>query len=149
MKDKKMKTFLLAILVVIGVSQFSQAQELGIRFGDAWGGHYAVDAVFGLGQFSRVHADVSFGNNGVGVEALWDLLYKPLEKNLYWYVGVGPSAYLGDPFALAVSGEIGLEYRFDFPMVIGADWRPSFIVIEKTDFEAGWFGLNIRYVFGK
>jgi hypothetical protein len=144
-----MKTFLLAILVVIGFSQFSQAQEVGIRFGDAWGGHYAVDAVFGLGQFSRIHADVSFGNDGVGVEALWDLLYKPLEKNLYWYVGVGPSAYLGDPFALAVSGEIGLEYRFDFPMVIGADWRPSFIIIEETDFEAGWFGLNIRYVFGK
>ncbi|MBP9119694.1 MAG: hypothetical protein KBF59_02395, partial [Ignavibacterium sp.] len=94
-------------------------------------------------------ADVSFGNHGVGVEALWDLLYKPLEKNLYWYVGVGPSAYLGDPFALAVSGEIGLEYRFDFPMVIGADWRPSFIIIEETDFEAGWFGLNVRYVFGK
>ncbi|MCK7526415.1 MAG: hypothetical protein MZV64_56865 [Ignavibacteriales bacterium] len=96
-----MKTFLLAILVVIGLSQFSQAQELGIRFGDAWGGHYAVDGVFGLGQFSRIHADVSFGNDGVGVEALWDLLYKPLEKNLYWYVGVGPSAYLGDPFALS------------------------------------------------
>ena len=144
-----MKTFLLAILVVIGVSQFSQAQELGIRFGDAWGGHYAVDAVFGLGQFCLVDGAVPFGNVGVCVEALWDLLYKPLEKNLYWYVGVGPSAYLGDPFALAVSGEIGLEYRFDFPMVIGADWRPSFIVIEKTDFEAGWFGLNIRYVFGK
>jgi len=34
-------------------------------------------------------------------------------------------------------------------MVIGADWRPSFIIIEETDFEAGWFGLNVRYVFGK
>jgi len=30
-----------------------------------------------------------------------------------------------------------------------ADWRPSFIIIENTDFEAGWFGFNVRYVFGK
>lgn len=144
-----MKTLLLAIFVVLGVSQFSQAQEVGIRFGDAWGGHYAVDGVFGLGEFSRIHADVSFGNDGVGVEALWDILYKQLGNGVNWYVGVGPSAYLGNPFALAISGEIGLEYHFYFPVAVGVDWRPSFIIIKETDFEAGWFGLNIRYVFGK
>jgi len=144
-----MKTFLLVILVVVGFSQFSQAQEVGIRFGDAFGGHYAVDGVFGLGEFSRIHADVSFGNDGVGVEALWDLLYRPLGQGFNWYVGVGPSVYLGDPFALAVSGEIGIEYHFDFPLAVGVDWRPSFIIIEETDFEAGWFGLNVRYVLGK
>ena len=144
-----MNKLLLAVLVVIGLSQFVNAQEVGIRFGDAFGGHYAVDAVFGLGEFSRIHADVSFGNDGVGVEALWDLLYRPLGDGFNWYVGVGPSAYLGDPFALAASGEIGIEYHFDFPLAVGVDWRPSFIIIEKTDFEAGWFGLNIRYVFGK
>jgi len=144
-----MKKLLLAAIVFIGISQFAQAQEVGIRFGDAWGGHYAVDAVFGLGEFSRVHADVSFGNNGVGVEALWDLLYRPLGDGFNWYVGVGPSAYLGDPFALAVTGEIGIEYHFDFPIAVGVDWRPSFIIIEETDFEAGWFGVNVRYVFGK
>jgi hypothetical protein len=144
-----MKKILFTILVLGGLFQFSQAQEVGIRFGDAFGGHYAVDGVFGLGQFSRIHADVSFGDNGVGVDALWDFLYQPLGTGFNWYVGAGPSTYLGDPFSLGVSGEIGLEYHFDFPLAVGVDWRPTFIIIEDTDFEAGWFGFNIRYVFGK
>ena len=144
-----MKTVLLAIFVVLGLSQFSQAQEIGIRFGDAIGGNYAVDGVFGLGGFSRIHADVSFGDNGVGVDALWDFVNAPLGPGFNWYAGVGPTAYLGSPFSLGVSGEIGLEYHFDFPIAVGIDWRPTFIIVEDTDFEAGWFGLNIRYVFGK
>lgn len=142
-----MKKILFTILFFAGLFQFSQAQEVGIRFGDAFGGNYAVDAVFGLGQFSRIHADVSFGGGGVGLEALWDFYNKPLGSGFDWYIGVGASTYLGDPFQLGATGEIGLEYHFDIPLAIGADWRPTFIIIEDTDFEAGWFGFNVRYVF--
>ncbi|MFI5236606.1 MAG: outer membrane insertion C- signal [Ignavibacteriales bacterium] len=139
-----MKTFLLTVLVLLGLSQLSQAQEVGIRFGDAFGGHYAVDA-----RFSGLHADVSFGD-GVGLEVLWDLLYQGLgEKGFDWYVGAGLSAYLDDPFLLGISGEVGLEYHFDFPLALGVDWRPTFIVIDYTEFEGGWFGFNARYCFGK
>jgi hypothetical protein len=145
-----MRRFLLSIILFLSIGQIIHAQEVGIRFGDAFGGHYAIDGVFGLAEFSRIHADVSFGNDGVGVEALWDFFYKPIGSSGFdWYIGVGPSMYLGDPFALAVTGELGLEYHFDFPLAVGADWRPSFILIEDTDFEAGWFGFNIRYVFGR
>ena len=139
-----MRKFLLTVVALIGLTQFIQAQEVGIRFGDAFGGHYAVDA-----RFSGLHADVSFGNDGVGLEVLWDLLYKPLGDGFNWYAGAGLSSYLGDPFQLGITGELGLEYHFDFPIAVGADWRPSFIVIDHTDFEAGWFGVNVRYVFGK
>jgi len=142
-----MKKILFTIFVFAGLFQFSQAQEVGIRFGDAFGGHYAVDGVFGLGNFSRIHADVSFGNNGVGIEALWDFYEQPLGAGFDWYIGAGASTYLGDPFQLGITGEIGLEYHFDIPLAIGADWRPTFIFIQDTDFEAGWFGFNVRYVF--
>ena len=144
-----MKKILFTILFLGGLFPLTQAQEVGIRFGDVVGGNFAVDAVFGLGQFSRIHTDVSFGNDGVGVDALWDFLYKPLGPGFNWYVGVGPFAYLGDPFILGAAGEIGIEYHFEIPLAIGVDWRPSFAIVENTDFEAGWFGLNIRYVFGK
>ena len=137
-----MKKILFTVFLLAGLFQFAQAQEVGIRFGDAFGGHYAVDA-----RFSGIHADVSFGNDGVGVEALWDLLYKPLGSGFDWYIGAGASAYLGNPFQLGITGEIGLEYHFDIPIAVGADWRPTFIVIDHTDFEAGWFGFNVRYVF--
>ena len=145
-----MKKLLFAISIVGLLSVTAgHAQELGIRFGNALGNNnsVALDGVFGLGKFSRIHADVSFGN-GVAMEALWDFLYRPIPNSpINWYVGVGPSLYLSNPFALGASGEIGVEYRFkEIPMAIGIDYRPTFVLIEKTDF-VNSFGLNIRYVF--
>lgn len=146
----KFLTKVIAVAVVCAAAvNLGQAQELGIRFGNALGNKSsaAIDGVFSLGKFSRIHADVSFGN-GIGVEALWDFLYRPLSDSPFnWYVGAGPSAFLGDPFALGASGEIGLEYRFkDAPIALGLDYRPTFIIIETTNFTNS-FGFNARYVF--
>jgi hypothetical protein len=102
------------------------AQEIGVRFGEVSGANnVAVDGVFQLGELSRVHANISFGD-GVGIDALWDFVYKPLgDDNFHWYAGVGPSLYFGDDFLLGASGEIGIEYVFDgAPIVIGLDYRP-------------------------
>lgn len=108
-----------------------------------------MDAVFSVADFSRVHADVSFGDGGAGVDLLWDFLYKPMEgEAFYWYLGAGPYTFLGSPFELGVVGEAGIEYRFNnIPLVIGADWRPLLRVIDNTDFDMGGFGINVRMVF--
>jgi len=142
---------MLLATIVGAMAITGKSQELGLRFGDAIGNNVAIDGIFTLGQFSRVHADVSFGNNGVGVEALYDFLYKPLEgESFHWYVGAGPYVFLADPFGLGVAGEVGLEYHFNgAPIAIGADWRPAFNIVENTDFYWGGFGFNVRYVFGQ
>jgi hypothetical protein len=128
-----------------------KAQELGLRFGDVLGNNVAIDGVFALGEFSRVHGDLSFGDRGVGIEALWNFIYRPLgEEAFHWYAGVGPSLLIGDPFVLGVSGEIGLEYTFrEVPISLSLDWRPRIDIVETTDFRPGGFGLNVRYVFGR
>ncbi|HSR37419.1 MAG TPA: hypothetical protein VLL95_00790 [Phnomibacter sp.] len=144
-----MKKFLIVLsLVFIGYA--SQAQELGIRLGNVTGGSAAVDGLFSLGKFSRVHANVSFGS-GLGIEALWDFLYKPLDNEAFhWYVGAGPSLLIDDPFKLGVAGEIGLGYYFKgVPISLSADWRPTFVLVEKTSMDWGGFGVNVRYVFNK
>lgn len=140
---------IVVVLTFICANQFTNAQEIGIRFGNVSGGDVAVDGIFSLGKFSRVHADVAFGNGGVGIDALWDFLYKPVDgEALKWYVGAGPSVVINDQFLLGASGEIGLEYRFqEAPIVIGLDWRPTLWIVEETKFRAGGFGLNVRYVF--
>jgi hypothetical protein len=147
-----MKKLLLVAIISLATFSFSSAQELGIRFGgtNSHGGA-AVDGVFALGQFSRIHADFGIYEGGVGIDALWNFLYKPLGGEAFnWYLGVGPSTYIGDNFELGVSGEIGLEYRFNnAPIALGADWRPTFWIVDETSFGAGSFGLNIRYIFGK
>jgi hypothetical protein len=148
-KMKQIK--ILAILIVLTLSSLSalQAQEVGIRFGNVNGNNVALDAVFALGDFSRIHADLSFGNGGVGIDALWNPIYRPIaDSDFNYYLGFGPSLFLGDPFRLGAAGEIGAEYAFaDVPIVIGLDWRPYFILIENTNFDAGGFGLNIRWRF--
>jgi hypothetical protein len=150
---KKNFKSLVAILAIVISSAFSSnAQEVGLRFGGTNGaGGVAIDGVFGLGQFSRIHADLGFYKGGIGIDALWDFLYKPLGNEAFnWYLGAGPSTYIGDDFDLGISGEIGLEYHFNgAPIALGLDWRPTFWIIEETRFGADSFGLNIRYVFGK
>lgn len=151
MKKNLGKLLAIAVIILSGVLT-SNAQEIGVRFGGTNGaGGAAVDAVFSAGQFSRVHADVGFYRGGMGIDALWDFIYKPLNGEAFnWYLGAGPSTYLGDFFWLGVSGEIGLEYRFSsVPIAIGADWRPTLWVVEETRFGADSFGLNVRFVFGK
>lgn len=143
-----MKKISLFTLFVILVSFSSFAQEVGIRLGNATGGNAAVDVVFSTSKYSRIHADVSFGK-GVGADVLWDFLYRPLGgEALNWYAGVGPYAFIGEPFQLGAVGEVGLEYRFEgVPIALGADWRPYFRLIDNTSFGADGFGLNIRWVF--
>jgi hypothetical protein len=126
--------------------------ELGVRFGDVTGGNVALDGIIGLGQFSRIHANVSFGGNDgtdFGIDALWDFIYRPLgEEAFKWYVGAGPFFGFGNDFSFGAAGEIGLQYNFNIPLSLSLDWRPYFRLVEDTDFFAGGFGLNVRYVFG-
>ncbi len=144
---KTMKKILIIVVLAIAGLQLSNAQEIGIRFGNVVGNDVAVDLAWAFNA-GRIHADVSFGN-GVGAEALYDFLYASLgDENLYYYVGVGAYAWLGDPFRIGACGEGGLEYRFgSLPLALGIDWRPAFEIIENTNFHADRFGLNLRFVF--
>ncbi|MDB4315739.1 MAG: hypothetical protein QMB12_06390 [Cyclobacteriaceae bacterium] len=42
------------------------------------GSSVAIDGVFITTDFTRIHADISF-TNGVGVDALLDFIYQPIE----------------------------------------------------------------------
>ncbi len=146
---KFLKVIPLVMLLGLFAVLESQAQEVGIRFGNVNGNNVAVDGVFAMGEFSRIHADVSFGNDGVGIDALWNPVYDNISTSDFkWYAGFGPSLLLSDNFKFGVAGEIGAEYPFaDVPITLGLDWRPYFILVEDTSFDAGGFGLNIRYRF--
>lgn len=148
-----MKRILGFFILMAGLVFTSKAQELGVRFGDVVGGNVAVDGVFATSEFSRIHADVSFGDNGVGLDALWDFVYRPLEVDapgFFWYAGVGPSLYLHDPVWLSAAGEVGIDYRFEeVPISLSFDWRPTLRIVEDTNMLFGLFGLNVRYVFNQ
>jgi hypothetical protein len=139
------------LLVLTSFIFFSYAgfsQEIGVRFGDVLGNDIAMDAIFNSGKFHRLHADFSFGSD-FGLEILWDFWYKPFGgEAFHYYLGMGPSMLFGDDFFLGFSGELGLEYHFkSVPIAVGADWRPTFFVVNDDSFEAGGYGVNARFVF--
>jgi len=136
------------IAVVMLLTTINYSQEIGVRFGNVTGESVAIDGIIGIGPFNRIHANVSFGNGGVGVVLLWDFMYGPISgKALKWYAGVGPFLDTQNSFGLGIAGEIGLEYRFNSdPISISIDWRPSFQIIDDTDFNADGFGFNVRYI---
>jgi len=128
------------------------AQEVGLRIGginDHLG--VAADGVFTIHN-SRIHADFGVYSGGVGLDVIWHLVYKPIPITVQpfnWFLGIGPSSYLGDPFALGIAGEVGFEYRITkLPIVLSLDWRPTFWLIENTQIKADSFGLNVRWDFG-
>ncbi len=124
----------------------TQAQELGLRFGHINGNDVALDGIFSTGEFSRVHGNLSFGQNGLGLDALWNPIYDDIpDTDFKWYAGFGPSVYLSDNFRLGAAGEVGVEYAFsEVPITLGLDFRPYLFLVEVTEFRAG-FGFNARW----
>lgn len=148
-----MKKLLLILTLAAATFTLSNAQEIGVRFGSFTGnGGVALDGIFATGDFSRIHADVSFGR-GIGIDALWDFIYRPLGNEAFdWYLGAGPFLYIpfdaDYDFGLGAIGEIGISYTFEaVPISISGDWRPYFRLLETTNISLGGFGLNVRFVF--
>jgi len=146
---QKITKIVATVSIILATIIGANAQEIGVRFGEVSAGNIAIDGIFSTGQFSRVHADISFGD-GAAFDILWDFLYRPLgDEAFYYYAGVGPYIWINDPFWLGAAGEIGLEYHFqEVPIALGFDWRPAISIIERTDIHFDGFGFNIRYVIG-
>jgi hypothetical protein len=146
MKHSIIKILIIIVFTIVAATN-SNAQEIGIRGGDLSGGNIAFDAALLIGEFSRIHADVSFGED-IGIDLIWDFVYRPLvDESLYIYSGVGPYFLFTDPFTMGAAGEIGFEYRFEsVPIALGIDWRPLYSITEETKFIPEGFGFNVRFI---
>jgi len=119
--------------------------EIGARFGN----HVALDMTIPL-KAPRLHPAVYFGNN-VSFGAYFDWLFS-LEGDPYgikFYPGVGPEFYFNNGFDVAAAGNFGIEYSFKFPLTIGFDWRPHFMLSDAFKFSGGNWGFFARFRFGE
>lgn len=133
--------FLQSLLTVRAQSNW----EAGVRFGDG----FALDATVPLSMEPRLHAAAYFGNDfGVGAYFNWMFALDQAPEGLKFYPGVGPEVYFGNDFAVAVAGDFGAEYSFEFPLTVGIDWRPRVQFSDNTGFYGGNWGLIARYRFG-
>jgi len=119
--------------------------EIGARFGNTWG----LDATIPFAA-PRFHPAVYFGND-VTVGAYFDWLFA-LEGDPYglkFYPGVGPEFHFGNNFDIAAAGNFGVEYSFNFPLTIGFDWRPRFMLTDQFDFQGNNWGIFARFRIGE
>jgi hypothetical protein len=142
---KKLLTLLAlsGILFFIGQKEAlaqTEGYELGLRGGFANGVAFAMP----LGA-NRLHASVGFGTN-LSIDALYDW-QRPLgDGGFFFYPGIGVSVAFGTEFELGVAGEAGIEYQFEFPLSLAADFRPIYEFTGSTGFKSGW-GIEARWRF--
>jgi hypothetical protein len=146
--EMNFRKVLLGLILAVMTAGYSQAQsnwEAGLRFGD----NFAADITIPISAAPRLHGAVYFDRFGVGTYFDWMFELTNGPEGLKFYPGVGPELYFEGDFDVAVAGDFGVEYSFDFPLTIGLDWRPSFFLTNDADFYSGNWGLIARFRFGE
>ena len=144
-----MKKYLIAVPCLFLVLSTLKAQsnwEAGVRFGDG----FALDFTIPLAA-PRLHPAVYFDHNvafGVYFDWLFDIAGEE-PTGFRFYPGVGPEFYFYHGFDFAVAGDFGVEYSFKFPLTIGIDWRPHFMLTDKMRFNGNNWGILARFRFGE
>ncbi len=138
------------------LAQSIAKNALGLRLGDndGFGGEISYQRF--LKENNRLEFDLGWrDSNNVDAFKLVGLYQwvMPIEGGFHWFVGAGAglgSFDAGDNdgiFAL-VAGDIGIEYNFDFPLILSLDVRPElgFNDSYSDDLDLD-IALGIRYQF--
>lgn len=139
----------LILLIFCSVIHRSNAQaafEAGVRFGN----EFSIDATFPLSKAPRLHT-AFYVQDGFDLGTYFDWMFS-LDggpQGLKFFPGVGPEFYFSDGFDLGIAGDFGMEYSFDFPLTVGIDYRPGFMVTNKFNFYSDNWGFTARFRFVK
>jgi len=166
-----MRKLILSAIVLMGLNLSAQAQDLknaiGLRLGDNDGFGAEVSYQRWVSKKNRLEFDLGWRNSNdydaiklVGVyQWVWNI-----ENGFKWYAGpgLGIGSWSTDHYNnghdeyhqesgtyLIASGDIGIEYNFDFPLQLSFDLRPEIYLNNDStndDFGAD-FGLGFRYRF--
>ena len=164
-----MKKLLVFGFVLFGFAIQAEAQEIsknaiGIRVGDNDGLGTELNYQRGLSDNNRLEFGLQLnGNNNVSVikaTALYEWVWN-IDGGFNWYAGVGGG--LGsvnfddddfpdnngpdDDIFLFAAGTVGVEYNFDFPLLLSLDVRPEFGFGDFRNDLGFDFALGIRYQF--
>lgn len=144
---KGMYFFLALSFMLIAGIETTKAQsnwEAGLRFGDRW----SADLTVPIGSV-RFHPNVYFNRFGFGAYFDWMFALSDGPVGLKFYPGLGPEIWFGNKVDVAIAGDFGAEYSFNFPLTIGFDWRPGFTLTNDFKWKSGNWGFIARYRFGQ
>ncbi len=149
MTNQLIKRTILGLLLTLSPfsGMFAQSNwELGGRFGN----DFSIDVTVPINAKPRLHGAAYFYNDfGVGAYFDWMFGFSTGPQGLKIYPGVGLELYFGNDLDIGIAGNFGIEYSFDFPLTIGLDWRPGFMLTEDFRGYDGNWGIMARYRFGE
>ena len=111
----------------------------------------------GAVEFNAGGRNMNYGRTNVSVSAAYQHHF-PIGniEGFKWFVGGGLSLVNSfadddnaeDGFGLVVFPTGGVEYKFNFPLAVSADFRPSIYLVRpyNEDFSPN-FGVSARYTF--
>lgn len=166
-----MKKLIFVGILIAGFSFGANAQlisenAIGLRLGDSngFGAEISYQRAVG-GDNNRLELDLGIRDdehfNAVQLTGIYQWVWN-IEGGFNWYLG--PGVGLGfynfdddhdfpgnddDPsetYAF-VAGDIGIEYNFDFPLLLSLDFRPEFGFDDYGDDVDFDIGLGVRYQF--
>jgi hypothetical protein len=132
--------------IFISKSKAQSAFEAGIRYGN----EFAIDATIPLSKAPRLHTTFYLeGDFAFGTYFDWLFALDGGPRGLRFFPGVGPEFYFGDDFDLGIAGDFGIEYSFKFPLTIGVDYRPGFMISDGFKGYSNNWGFVARFRFVK
>lgn len=166
-----MKKLVLLTFCVVGFAFQSQAQNiadhaLGLRLGDNNGFGTEISYQHGLSENNRLELGLGWRDgghyDGFKLTGLYQWVWN-IESGFNWYAGIGAGVGSrsfhdhkdnedhshdddGNIFAV-LAGDIGIEYNFDFPLLLSLDFRPEIGLDDYGDAVGFDIALGIRYQF--
>ncbi|UZO80193.1 hypothetical protein NBT05_14710 [Aquimarina sp. ERC-38] len=156
--------FFIGCLLSVGFLSL-QAQDIsknaiGLRLGDDDGFGAEVSYQRGLGNAQRLEFDLGWRANNnfdaVKLAGIYQWVWN-IDKGFNWYAGPGagfvfidfedPSGRDDSETFIFIAGDIGVEYNFEFPLLISLDFRPEIGFGNNDDDLSFDIGLGVRYQF--
>lgn len=171
-----MKILKLCTAIVFLTSISAGAQEisdhaLGLRLGDSDGFGAEISYQKSIARYNRLEANLGWRDNrnfdAFKISALYQWVHS-IDGDFNWYYGLGgglgsvdfePIPNAGNPsdpidpdggLFIFAAGNIGVEYNFDFPLLLSLDFRPEIGLVGYDAFSDNFdfdIALGIRYQF--
>jgi hypothetical protein len=164
---KKVFVTLLFTVVTLAITNAQEVSKnaIGIRAGDGDGFGTEISYQRALSGNNRLEIDLGYENgdnfDGFKATGIYQWLWN-IEGGFNWYAGAGAGVgtiSLDDDFPgrgnfdddsetfIFAAGQVGIEYNFDFPLLISLDVRPEFYFGDFRDGNDLDIALGIRYQF--
>lgn len=134
---------------------------LGLRLSDSEGSWAEASYQAGLSTDTRIELDLGIRGRSnyraVKLTGIYQWVFN-IDGSLNWYVGPGIGGGLIDfdnnnrddnleSFGF-IAGDVGIEYSFDFPLLISLDFRPEIYFDDFNNDDVSFnIGVSARYKF--